>query len=115
MSGKSFHSLPRGWVTGYVVNLPRGTPLSRAESVAMKELPDDAAVVATWTSQPDCVGQELDSLTVGQALSQLGARAKYVAVNYESGQGRQVAFDSTNVNTILLSIGTGNATADYQC
>jgi len=115
MSSGNFHSLPRGWVTGYVVNIPPGTPLRNAESVAMKELPGDAAVVATSTSQPDCVGQELDSAIVGEALSQLGANAKYIAVIYESGQGHQAAFDPTNVNTILISIGTGNAAADYQC
>ena len=99
MSSGNFHSLPRGWVTGYVVNIPPGTPLRNAESVAMKELPGDAAVVATSTSQPDCVGQELDSAIVGEALSQLGANAKYIAVIYESGQGHQAAFDPTNVNT----------------
>jgi hypothetical protein len=81
----------------------------------MRELPEDGVVVATMTSMPDCVEQELESANVGEGLSSLGVDAKCISVTFESGQGYQAAFSPTNVNTLLFGRGTGDAATDYKC
>ena len=102
----------QGRVLDYVMQLPEGTPLELARTLAMAELPGDAVVVF-YLVKDACAILEAKSATLVPIFSEpnLGGDGTVDFVLTSTDAQGNTSYNTKDINTMTVSLGFGLASA----